>query len=314
MPKLTRNLVSSQKLFIFSQVAECKSITAAAKKLCMTQPAVSNVIKQLEGHFSTKLIEIIGKKLSLTQAGDNLYAQWQHIASCYESMYQQMESLKLGLTGHLRIGMVSTAKYFVPRIINQYLQKYPHVEFTCEIYKRQQLLEVIESQHCDLAVLTEQDPQDERFDCMELGVNPLVFIASNKHHLAGKQAIEFSEIEQEKFIAREPDAIISRYLQHIFHMHQATPDLLFEIDSTEAIKQSVIHDLGIALVPKMSVEREIRHREVVILDIDDIQLITRWHIYLNKNPNRSVLLDNFTAFMAKSFSSNAKQEFSIPAP
>ena len=309
MIKLSRNLASSQKLFIFSQVAECLSITAASKKVCMTQPAVSNVMKQLESHFSTQLIEIVGKKLVLTQAGETLYNQWKNIASSYEGMYQQMESLKLGLTGKIKIAMVSTAKYFVPRIINQYLQRYPNVEFSCDIYRRTQVFEAIKEENCDLGILTEQDPQHEAFECIELGGNPLVFISSIKHHLAGKQNIDFSEIEQEKIVSREADAIISRYLHNVFHLHNATPDVLFEIDSTEAVKQSVIHDLGLALVPLMTVEREIRYGELAVLDVKNVHLLTRWHIYLLKTPHRSVLHDDFVAFMAKSFTSDARQDF-----
>jgi LysR family transcriptional regulator, low CO2-responsive transcriptional regulator len=289
---LHQPFISSQKLYIFSQVVKFKSITAAANHLHMTQPAISNIIKQLEKHFACSLVEIVGKRLQLTPAGKTLYQEWQNIHADYELLYQHMESLKKGLSGRIHIAMVSTGKYFIPSMIANFLKQFPHVDFACDILPREKIIDALAEQKCNIGILTDA-AIDDRFDTFALGDNPLVFIAHPEHPLAKQTELTFNDLCSASFIIREPTAVIGKYLLNLFQSHGAKPQCLFEIYSTEAIKQSVMQNLGIALVPNMSIVREVAHGDLCILNLKKIKLVNQWHMLVRRQRYQSQLIKNF---------------------
>lgn len=287
-----RHILPMQKLAMFAETVKQGSITKAADKLCVTQPAVSIAIKQLEQFFGVTLIEVIGKTLHFTAGARILYRNWLEMVVSQENLLLAMESFHEGITGELRLVMVSSGKYFIPKVIHQFLQTYPNVLFSCDIKGRAYITEAMKNNIYDIAVLT--DPEhDQSLSQYYLQDNPLVFIVHKDHPLAKKRSIPLEALEQVKFIMRESSALISQMLFRVFADHNLTLDVLFEMDSTEAIKQSVISGLGAALVPRFCIENELTYGVVKILKVQNISLQNKWALICSKSTEKLVLFKNF---------------------
>ncbi len=292
MKTLTRHTLPLQKLQMFGEAVRQQSITKAANELCVSQPAVSTGIKQLEQFFGMKLLTVVRKKIHLTMAGRVLYENWLSIAVSSENLHFAMKSVHAGATGEMRIVMVSSAKYFIPQVINKFLKSYPQVRFRCDIKRRDIVIDAIENSKYDVAILT-NPPHSQFFSQHFLYDNRLVFIAHPNHPLVNKANLSLLDLENTPFIIRESSALISQMLFDIFSKNNLSLNILFEMDSTEAVKQSVISDLGVALVPEFCVKTEIAYGILKILDVENILLKNQWFLICGKQTENLSVFKNF---------------------
>jgi len=275
-------LINPKKLHIFSVVSELRNITHAAQKLNLSQPAISNSLLSLEQFFDTKLYEVIGKEVVVTSAGKRLLKHWPKLESCYQKIFDELNEIKQGEQGDISIAMISTAKYFMLTLIKNFSEEYPKVNFSCQIFDRNQIVENLLTHRFALGVMTEP-PHHHALTSIRLGENPLVFICSPKHEFSGQSNILFESLSKQKFITREYSAQITQNLYRLFEQHQSTPNISLSINSTEAIKEAVIEDLGIALVPYLSVAGELKSKKIIRVDFDTQALNNNWHIIFVKN-------------------------------
>lgn len=288
-----------QKIMMFAETVRQQSITKAAEKLCVTQPAVSTSIKQLEQYFGTKLIEVVRKKIQFTPAAHLLYKHCEKVMIALDNLSLDMESFDSGNSGELRIVMVSSGKYFIPEIIYSFLQHHPKVSFSCDIKRREVITESMENNLYDIAILT--DPQHSQHVSQHfLMENPLVFIAHPDHPLAMEPDVSLKSLAEIKFIMREPTALISQILFDLFNKNDLPLDVIFEMDSTEAIKQSVISGLGIALVPRLCVKNELKHGILRIINVPSTTLQNKWFITCSKATEKLTLFKNFLSYLKNS--------------
>ncbi len=298
MPKIDARLISEQKLYVFSEVVKHNSITQAARQLCMTQPAVSTIIRQIEEHFDVKLFDLIHKRIHLTPAAMTLYQQWANVRASIENLHQEMDHYKDGISGDIRIVMVSSGKYFVNKAMHLFLKDHPHVRFHCDIRRREPLIAAIENNTYDVGILTDA-PYRTELARFAIGDNPLIFVAEPKHPLLQKDEVVIEDLQYEKFIVREPAALITQILLKIFNDSNITLDTLFEFDCTEAVKQSVISGLGIALVPQVCVRKNIEHGMLQKIPVQGINIINQWHVISNQNIQKQRLIQRFLSYIKK---------------
>ena len=275
-------LINPKKLNIFSVVSELRNITHAAQKLNLSQPAISNSLLSLEQFFDTKLYEVIGKEVVVTSAGKRLLKHWPKLESCYQKIFDELNEIKQGEQGDISIAMISTAKYFMLTLIKNFSEEFPKVNISCQIFDRNQIVENLLTNRFALGVMTEP-PHHHALTSIRLGENPLVFICSPKHEFSGQSNILFESLSKQKFITREYSAQITQNLYRLFEQHQSTPNISFSINSTEAIKEAVIEDLGIALVPYLSVADELKSKKIIRVDFDTQALNNNWYIIFVKN-------------------------------
>ena len=302
MAKIDSSIVSCQKLYIFNQVALRGSITAAAEALCLTQPAVTNTVRQLESHFGMALVRRVGKKLALTPAGQQVVAHWEHFKRAYINLEYDMSRLKSGVAGKIALTMVSSAKYFVPQLMVKFLDQFPQAEFSCITRHRNFITRDILVGNVDIGLMT--DPPGHTKVCsVKLGANPLVFIAHPAHPIAHALSLTPDDLARHAFITRESEALITQVLHRFFAQHCITPTLRLCLDSTEAIKQSVLSNLGVALVPKISVMRELEHGDVIKVDVKAKLLENYWYVVFRIEDKSNLLLQNFIKCLQKNFNS-----------
>ncbi len=150
----------------------------------------------------------------------------------------------------------------------------------------------------DLAILTDP-PHSPHLSQYTLRDNTLVFIIHPAHPLAQKKSVTLSELEAVPFIMRESTALISQMLLELSVHNRLTLKTLFEMDSTEAVKQAVISGLGTALVPRLCIERELKYGILKLLNIDGIQLCNKWVLTCAKYTEHLKIFQNFLSFSKK---------------
>lgn len=286
-------LINPKKLHVLSVVAATKNITQAAKKLYLSQPALSNNLSSLEQHFQCKLYEVVGREFKLTEAGKRALKHWAKIENCYSEMDADFEAIIEGQHGEISIAMVSTAKYYLAGLIKTFNQTYPQVEFSLDIKARSQIIDDVLSHRKQLGILTEA-PLSPGLHRIKLGKNPLVFICSPCHPLATANNISFNFLSTYPVVTREPSAQITQNLYKLFESHQTIPEIAFSINSTEAIKEAVIENIGIALVPSFSIQRELKSGEIIALKFNTSLISNDWYLVY---PQEKKLLNSTKRFV-----------------
>ncbi len=284
------------RLKVFSAVAEHKSITGAAKKLHMTQPAVSIQLKQLEEHYGLALINIIGKKIYLTEAGKKVYERYKKVAQELENLNTDIAQLKGAIQGKLQIAVVSTAKYFIPALLGTFHKRHPGVDVQLVVANRQDVIKRLENNEDDMVILS-QLPKNIGIIGQPFLEDTLVIAAPPDHPLAAKKSIDIKLLEKEPFIVRETGSGTRMAMEKIFQKHHLHPNIIMELGSSSAIKQAVMAGFGISMLSKMSLEQELASKKLAILNIKHFPVKHPWYIVYLKDKKLSPLAKNFIEFL-----------------
>jgi DNA-binding transcriptional LysR family regulator len=255
-----------RQLKIFEAVARHASFSRAAEDLCLTQPAVSMQIKQLEELTGLPLLIHTGKKFALTEAGNVLLHHSHVIISQFREVEKSIARLKTGVGRALRVGVITTGGYFFPRLVNAFSQRFPGVEFDLKFRCRDELVRMLSNDEIDLAVMV-QAPEDPAMVAEDFASNPFVFVASPTHPLAGRAGVELARIADERLIARE-SGTDTRDAMDIALAGRFDQSRMMEMSSSEAIKQSVMAGMGISFLSAYAIWLEIQAGLLVVLDVD----------------------------------------------
>lgn len=284
------------QLQVFGAVARNLSMTKTAKELNMTQPAVSIQIKQLQDALGIPLLEVIGRKIYLTEAGRHLHKMQQSINNEIESFYATISQLKGGLEGTLTISAASTAKYFLPYLLGEFQQRYPNIQISLKVTNRDEVLGHLKENEYDLAILT-QVPDDRSIDVIPFLDNPLVMCSSPNHPLADQSDITIQQLKNEPFIFREPGSGTRIVMERFLAKHNISSKPIMELGTNEAVKQAIMGGIGISLISKLSLENEFKLNKIAILDVKKTPIQTRWHALSRKAKNLSPVSQNFLDFL-----------------
>jgi len=275
-----------RQLELFEAIARLGSFTRAAEELYLTQPTVSMQIKKLTDTIGMPLFEQIGKKIYLTDVGRELHQTCRDIAehmSNFEMIVSDMKGLK---TGKLRLAVVTTAKYFAPRLLGTFCQKYPGVDVSLKVSNRERLLERMEKNLDDLYILG-QPPDDLDVVAEAFLENNLDVIAPANHPLAGKKNISLTELSHEPFLLREKGSGTRIAIERVFEEAGLKINVRMELGSNEAIKQAVIGGLGISILSTHTLESSGTNNQLVVLDVKGFPIRRHWYyVYpLGKHPS-----------------------------
>ncbi|MBP6096385.1 MAG: LysR family transcriptional regulator [Methyloversatilis sp.] len=270
--------ITLRQLQVFAKVAETGSFTRASEQLFLTQPSVSQQIRQLTETVGEPLIDTIGRRSYLTPAGEELLATWTAIQQQWQLFEENMQALRGLHSGTLRLAVVSTAKYFVPRVLGPFCARYPGIDVKLEVANRDRIIERIQGNMDDLYVMT-TPPDDLDLVCEYFLDNPLVAIAPPSHALAGVARLSLADLAEERFIMREQGSGTRIAIEHYLEQQCATLNVRMELGSNEAIKQAVAGGLGLSILSRHTLHREpAREDEVVVLPVDGFPLMTRWQL------------------------------------
>ncbi len=291
MKELLRHFTFRQ-LEILDAVARHGNHGRAAEALSITQPTVSIQLKKLSETLGHPLFERIGRQLVLTEVGEKTLHAGREMFAIMEQLDTDVGELRELKRGVLRLGIVTTADYFMPQLLRPFCEDYPGVEVRLEVTNRDRLLSRLNDNLDDLYVFG-QDPEAPDVVHFPLARNPLVVIGPTDHRLAGQTKVSLEELATESFISREPGSGTRRVLTRLFGHYGLTPQIRMELASTEAIKQAVAAGLGLSVLSRHTLIGE--ENRLAILDVQRFPLERLWHIAHRHGRRLNVIAEAFLA-------------------
>jgi LysR family transcriptional regulator, low CO2-responsive transcriptional regulator len=284
--------ITFRQLRLFLALVETGSVSAAARKMHVTQPTVSMQLKEMTSAVGVPLYEVVSRKVYLTDAGVALAKTAKEITSEWEKFEQEVDATK-GLTrGKLRVAVVSTAKYFIPRLLGTFCNKYPQIDISLEVLNRDGVVKRLEENMDDLYIMS-QPPFHLEIEDEILVSNPLYVVGAKSHPLLDQKSINLVALKKEKFILREKGSGTRMATDNFFKQNGFKPDVRLELGSNEAIKQAVIGGLGIGVLSKYALSEKQDQNEIAILNCNKFPIKTSWHIVYLKGKQLSPIAKIF---------------------
>jgi DNA-binding transcriptional LysR family regulator len=287
-----------RQLDLFAAVARTQSLTRAAAGACLTQPAVSMQLKQLEEAVGLPLLEPAGRGVQLTEAGRDFAL---HVEEVLERV-QHLEELAAGWRGvrlgRIRLGVVSTAKYFVPKLLAQFLRTRPGIDFRMTIHNREQILGELRANTVDFVIMGRPP---EGIDCVATPFAPnlLGIVAAPEHPLARKKRMRIGQLAGENFIVREVGSGTRAAMERWFASHRLQFRTSMEMASNESIKQAVIAGLGLGFLSLHTVRNELAWRRLALLDVQGLPLARQWFAVRRKSRRLVPAAEEFGDFLVR---------------
>jgi DNA-binding transcriptional LysR family regulator len=251
-------------------------MSRAAEELHLTQPAISMQIKQLEEHVGVALFELNGRRLYLTEAGQELRLHAQWFANQAVELQYAMDQYRGLERGLLRIAVVSTANYFLPPLLAGFSEKHPGVRTSLHVANRQSVLASLADHRVDIAI-TGEPPDEQDLDSQRFMENPLVIIANPTHPLATWERVPLTRLREERLVVRETGSGTRAAMERHFAEQKINCRWGCEFNSNEAIKQAVQSGLGLGVVSRHTIELELETRRVVVLPVEGFPIIRHWY-------------------------------------
>ena len=266
------------QLTVFRIVAHCLSYTKAAEALYLSQPAVSQQIRTLELALGLRLFTRSGRGILLTSAGEKFLLHAERILALLAETAPLVNEIHTLGRGSVLVGAsTNAATYVVLPLLGAFHTLYPRVHVTLMVAERHSIEERILSREVDLAVMSLVEEQD-RFVVEFLMPHKLVVVASPSHRLARCSTVTVQNLQKETFLLREQGSTTRLDTEHYF-AHAGMPlQASIELSSIEAIKEGVIAELGIAVVPWESVELEIANGDLIMLNVQGFPLKRHWYV------------------------------------
>ncbi len=275
----TRQLTFRQ-LEIFKSVAERRSVTEAAQALHLAQPTVSTQLSKLSQTVQADLFEYVGKKMFLTDAGEELL-------TASRSMFDVLDDLEMRLAkraglsyGRLRISAVTTSKYLVPTWLGSFCQAFPDIEPEFNVGNRAEIIARL-SQNLDDIYLFSHPPRELDIDIQPVAENPLVLVAPSDHPLTIKNALTWRDIRNERLLIREKGSGTRFAIERFFAERGAPETRMLTIASNEAIKESVVAGLGVAIISRHALSH-MAPGNLVELQVRELPIRSRWYLVTPK--------------------------------
>src|SRR3954465_5021510 len=292
-----------RQLRALAAVHRDRSVTAAAKHLHLTQPAVTLQIRNLQELAGLPLIQRTSDGMLLTDAGREVLALSERIEAAIADCETSLEMMAGKTAGRISIGAVSTAKYFVPFMISGFSKLHPNIDVTLSIGNRQEIGTALGGYDLDFAIMG-RPPADIDMDVRLIGDHPHVIIAPTSHRRARKSRLALSDLADETFLLREPGSGTRGLMEQLFETARIRPNLGMAMDSNETIKQAVIAGLGIAFISAHTVATELDERRLTTPDVDGLPVVRQWFALARKDkvllPPAQAMLD-FLSTKGKQF-------------
>lgn len=299
-----------RQLQVFESIARHNSFSRAAEELHLTQPTVSMQVKKLVDILEAPLFERIGRKVYLTAVGQALYASVSGILEQLSIAEQRINHLKGFSGGSVKISVISTAQYFVPKVIHEFMHSYPDVSVILRVGNKENLLERI-AQNKDDFYLLGQPPEGLNIESTLLADNPLAFVANSSHPLVG-QKLQIEDLANETFLMREVGSGIRSQIEKVFEELKFQPRLQMVLGGNEVIRLGLLQDLGVTVTAVSTLIKEIDAGEISILNVEGFPIHRHWYLAYPKGKVLSIAAEeliNLLKLEGKSFSQQVFNKF-----
>ncbi|AGA68446.1 transcriptional regulator [Desulfitobacterium dichloroeliminans LMG P-21439] len=257
-----------EPLEIFRKVAEEKSFSKAADDLFLSQPAVSSHIRNLENEFGTKLINRSSKHVELTPAGEIFYEEATRIINQYKEAKEKINQIQSVVTGTLRIGASFTiGEYILPELISQMATGYPNLNISVTIANTEEIAQGLRQNRLDIA-LVEGVVNEREFMVEPFMEDEMILIAPAGHPLTKIRSVSAKDLQGFVWILREAGSGTREFSDHFMQALKIKMQHSYVFSSNTGVKAAVISGLGIAMVSKLIIQKELKTKELMTIPLD----------------------------------------------
>ena len=263
--------MADRRLQVFHTVARLLSFTKAAEHLHMTQPAVTFQVRQLEEHFNTRLFDRTHNRISLTVAGERVYQYADRIFTLYGEMENSVRELTGEVSGVLLIGASTTiAEYMLPALLGDFKAKYPDVNIRLQVANTDHIVSMVENNSIDLGVV-EAPVSNKNLVVENCRMDQMVLIVPRGHALAHESSVPMSRILDYPYICREEGSGTREVmLEHLNAggIESCNLNIVMELGSPEAVKGAVEAGMGISIISRATIAKELALKTLVAIKIE----------------------------------------------
>ena len=311
-----------RQLRVFSEVARHLSFARAAEALHLTPPAVTMQVKELESHVGLPLFQRDGRRVALTTVGEYMLVHARKILATLKDAEDTALRLQKLEVGTLTIGMVSTAKYFLPQLLAEFKREHGGVELKLVVGNREQLVAMLQANEVDIAIMG-RPPKELATRAEPFAAHPHVFVAPVDHPLAVASHVPSSVLREYDFIMREPGSGTRAALEKFLQGSHTELRVIMEMASNETIKQAVMAGMGLSFLSLHTIGLELDNRLIAVIDVDGAPVVRAWNVVhtLSKllspaaEAFRYFVLERGEAYLAENFMAHfATREPGTPDP
>jgi DNA-binding transcriptional LysR family regulator len=307
--------ITLRQLQVFRAVCQQRSYSRAAEDMALTQPAVSLQIRQLEELLGQPLFDYVGKKLYLTDAAEALQRASADIFGRLESLDMQLGDLQGSLQGQLSLAVESSAKYFTPHLFGAFRQQYPEVSLQLVVTNHAQALKRLSANRDDLLIMS-QVPTDLNLEFLPFLNNPIIAVAPASHALCSQGPLALQDLTAWPLVVRERGSGTRQAIEAYCHQKRAHFVQTLELASTESQLEGVLAGLGVALLPRHAVRRELACGVLRELPVAELPLLRSWCLVHPRGKYLSPVAQAFFAFVRdqRSLINALAERFAEPMP
>lgn len=286
-----------QQLLTFVTVAEKKNFTRTAEALHITQSAVTLIIKGLEKKYGVKLFDRTNKYVRLTKAGEVLYHHAKEILIKYENMQRLIDDLSYSQSGPIFIGSSFTfGEYLLPRIVSEFKAAYPLITPDISIRNTKRIIAKLLRHELDVGIV-EGKAEHPNLIIHPFAQDEMFVIVSSNHHFASRNEIELGELASETWVLREEGSGTRQTIDSLFFGNHFSPSAIMSFGSSQIIKESVEAGLGISIMSKYVIRKEISLGTLHPIRIKNNPILRNFSYVIHKSDFHTKILDVFLEFL-----------------
>ena len=283
------------QLQVFLKITQTQSVTKAAEELCLTQPAVSIQLKNLQDQFEIPLTEVVGRKLFITDFGKEIALAAENILNEVYAINYKTMAHKGKLTGRLKISVVSTGKYVMPYFLAAFIAQNEGIELMMDVTNRAKVIESLDKNEVDFSLVSVL-PDNLKVENIELLENKLFLVANTKSKFT-KKIYDKSIFEDLPLIYREQGSGTRLVMERFIEENKLPVRKKVELTSNEAVKQAVIAGLGCSIMPVIGIKNELLHGDLQIIPVKGFPITSVWNLVWMKNKNFSPVAAAFLKYI-----------------
>ena len=276
---------SLNQLRIFLKIVETRSITRAAEELALSQPAVSIQLKNFQDQFDVPLTQLINRRLFITEFGYEIAEVAEKIMNDIHEITYKSSLYKGQIAGKLKISVVSTGKYVIPYFLSDFLSQNPHIDLLLDVSNKAQVISDLSQNNVDFSLVSTL-PKDLNLEKIPLMKNELYLVCSAAFPIEKIHSIQDLPAST-SFIFRELGSATRAAMEEYIKKQGVSLYKKIELTSNEAVKQAVIANMGISIMPIIGIRQELQTKQLKILQLKDLPIVTNWHIVWNKGTRLS---------------------------
>jgi DNA-binding transcriptional LysR family regulator len=270
-------------LQVFLSVAKHLNYTRAAEEVNLSQPSVSVRMRELERDLGSKLFEQLGKKISLTEAGQLLVPHATRIIAAMSDARHAIDELQGLERGLLRIGASTTpGMYIIPRTLAHFKRRHPKIEVRLAVRDTRQIEDGVIRNEFDFGFVGGHLAGD-LVDVLPWMTDHLILVVPSNHQLAEKKSVKMSDLRKEMFILREAGSATRATVAHHLKKADIEVETVMELENPESVKKAVQSGLGIAFISKFAVETELKARSLVAVVVNGLNINRELKIVYRKD-------------------------------